>query len=72
MEQAPDNKPKRIYSKWMIGAIILSLFVGYKLIKNWDTLVADNVEAPYMPYVGLAIVVGAFIAASIYLYKGKG
>ena len=70
--KTPEPKPKKIYSKWMIGVTLLSLFGIVHLIKNWDKIVADNVEAPYMPYVGLTIVVGTLIAALVYLYKGKG
>lgn len=70
MEQTPT--PKKLYPPILIAAVVFFVAMIIGMLYNWKAIEAYNVEAPYMPYVGLAILVGSLIATILRLRQGKG
>lgn len=70
MEQTPA--PKKLYPPILIAAAVFAIAMIIGMLYNWKTIEADNVEAPYMPYVGLAILIGSLVAIILRLRQGKG
>ncbi len=56
----------------MIAALIFFVAMIIAMLYNWKAIEDYNVEAPYMPYVGLTILVGGLIGTILRLRQGKG
>lgn len=72
MEQTPNPQPKKLYPPSMIAALIFFVAMIIAMLYNWKAIEDYNVEAPYMPYVGLTILVGGLIGTILRLRQGKG
>lgn len=70
MEQTPA--PKKLYPPTVIAAVIFFVAMIIGMLYNWKQIEAYNVEAPYMPYVGLVILVGGLVGSILRLRQGKG
>lgn len=68
----PEQKPKKLYPPILIAAGIFFVAMIIGMLSNWKQIEDYNVEAPYMPYVGLIILVGSLIATILRLRQGKG